>query len=178
MKWITKRALLTSNEMMQVAISKVLVGFVHKAKSEGKIGLWYTSLKNDDGLPSFRIYLQIKEGDEEAIQSEFYGFLRDNAKQIGWNGHFFDPDPVFDASYPHLSEINQACEIIIRLLRKFPQADRLTKRLFWNEAKTEFNARIMNMGSDHHADFIHFLANNLGIDDKSFLQMLLQCRLG
>ena len=124
MKWITKRVLLLSNENMYPALSHTLISFIDNARSEGKIKLWYTSLKANDGKPSFRVYFQIEEKYEKSILSEFHEYLKSNTEIIGWNGNFYDPDPSFNPDEPHLIEINQACELVLSLTKKFPQTDR------------------------------------------------------
>ena len=61
---------------MYPSLSKVLVDFIDKLKSEGKLKLWYTSLKNDDSKPSFRVYLQVEDDDEEYTQSKFQSEIK------------------------------------------------------------------------------------------------------
>ena len=122
MKWFTKRALLTSNENMYPALSKVLVDFIDKLKSEGKLKLWYTSLKNNDGTPSFRVYFQVEDDNEEYVQSKFQAFMEKNQAELGWTGQFTDPD-VPD-SIQRLQEVNKACELVLSITKQFPEPDR------------------------------------------------------
>ena len=102
MKWFTKRALLTSNDKMYPALSKVLVDFIDKLVFDGKVKLWYSSLKNNDGIPSFRVYIQIEDADEKYVQSQFKVLMKQNQSELGWTGQFADPN-VPD-SVPRLRE--------------------------------------------------------------------------
>ena len=172
MKWFTKRVLLNSKEDMFGVMPNVLVGFVDKLKSEGRVHLWYTSLKSDDCKPSFRVYLQIDENDEEYIQSELNSFLQENADQIGWTGHYFSQDPSVDPSHPHLNEINVASELVLKLVKRYPCIDRIKKQDFWNLVRTEVNNCLSSMDSAHHDIFIHFVANNLALGDNMLLKNL------
>ena len=176
MKWITKRVLLLSNENMYPAISHTLISFIDKAKSEGKIKLWYTSLKNDDGKPSFRIYFQIEDKYEKFILSEFQKYLKVYTDIIGWNGNFHDPDPIFDSDYPHLIEINQACELVLSLTKKFPQTDRRSNKFFIHELRSKLIEILPSIDFSHQIAFRHFVANNLGITDDCLYELILSHR--
>ncbi len=99
MRWFTKRAQLTSCDKMYFAISLLLVGFIDDLKSERKARLWYTSLKSNDGLPSFRAYLQIEKHYEEYVQLKFQTFMEENQAELGWTGQFIEPDPGVPDSY-------------------------------------------------------------------------------
>ena len=169
LKWFTKRATLQSNDRMPVAISSVLVGFIEKMKSEGKINRWYTSLKNDDKIPSFRVYLEIDENDEQAIKLALDRFLQRSADQIGWTGKYCEPNPEFNPSHPHLDAVILACETVLKLVTSFPKIDRIANPRFWNEVRNEINLCLREMDPTHHGEFIHFIANNLGFSDDSFL---------
>lgn len=157
---------------MPDAMSAVLVGFVDKLKSDGHVHLWYTSLKSDNGNPSVRVYLQIDEDKEALVQMQLDAFLQENADHIGWAGDYFSPDHVFDASYPHLNEINTACELVLRLVKQYPDIDRVGRQDFWCLAKTEVESCISSMDPAHHCDFIHFVANNLCLTDDRFVEKL------
>ena len=172
MKWFTKRPQLSSNDKMYPALSQVLVGFVDKLKSEGKVKLWYTSLKNDDGRPSFRVYLQVEENDEQSLQSEFQTFMETNKAELGWTGQFIQPDPEPPSTYPRLRELNKACELILKLTKHFPQLDRKNDPKFWSEIIAEVNRGIGSVAREYLPEFIHFIANNLFITDDSFLKVL------
>jgi len=172
MKWFTKRALLQSSRNMPGAMSAVLIGFVDKLKSDGHVHLWYTSLKSDDGNPSVRVYLQIDDDKEELVQAQLDTFLQENADEMGWAGDYFSPDPALNPSYPHLNEINIACELVLRLVKQYPNIDRVERQDFWRLAKAEVGNCISSMDPAHHGAFVHFIANNLCLTDDSFVEML------
>ena len=172
MKWIAKRAILSSNEKMPVAIYIILVEFIDRIKSEHKINLWYSSLKNDDGVPSFRVYFQIFENDEKTILDRFQQFLEQKAEQIGWTRRFFQPEQIVEPSYPHFQAINQACELVLEMYKKYPQPDRMSKIEFWHEIKSKMSNLMSSMDEKHHKEFIHFIANNLAICDNEFVQKI------
>jgi hypothetical protein len=156
---------------MYPALSKVLVDFIDKLESEGKLKLWYTSLKNDDGKPSFRVYLQVEDDDEGYTQSKFQAFMEKNQAELGWTGQFTDPN--VPNSIPRLREINKACELVLSITKQFPQRNRRQDILFENELKSKANRLLHSVPQEHHLEFIHFIANNLGVTDK-LLRKLLQ----
>jgi len=174
MKWFTKRVQLISNDKMYLALSKVLVDFVDKLKSDEKIIIWYTSLKNDDGHPSFRVYLQIEDHDEEFVKSEFNHFLEANNTDLGWTGQFIEPDPEQGTppSYPHLNEINMACELVLKITKAFPESNRNKNINFWINIRTELIKGLHSIAPEHHKEFIHFIANNLALSDKKLIEIL------
>ena len=172
MKWLTSRVVLNSNTDMAGAISAVLISFVGELKAQDKIKCWYSSLKNDDGIPSFRLYLEIDENDESFVKAELDEFLRKNADQIGWAGEYFNPDPVFDPLHADLAEIIQACESARKLVNAYPALARIEDRTFWSDVRAEVDRCLSSMDPDHHAAYLHFVANNLGMPDNVF------CKLG
>ena len=174
MKWFTKRAQLISDDKMYPAISKVLVGFIDELKTEGKVKLWYTSLKNNDGQPSFRVYLQIEEHDEQSVQAEFQAFMQKTQAELGWTGQFIEPDPGTPDSYPRLLEINKACELVLKFNKQFPESDRKMNHKFWTDIKAEYNSILGSVEETHRPEFRHFVANNLAMPDDSFLKVLQQ----
>lgn len=175
MKWFTKRALLKSKRNMYSAMSAVLIGFVDKLKSDGHVHLWYTSLKSDNGNPSVRVYLQIDDDKEVLVQAKLDSFLQENADQIGWAGDYFSRDPVpIKPSYPHLNEINTVCELVLKLVKEYPDSDRVNREDFWRRAKIEVESCKSSMDPIHHCEFIHFVANNLGLpEDDMFVDKLM-----
>ena len=170
MKWFTKRVLLTSNENMYPALSKVLVDFIDKLESEGKLKLWYTSLKNDDGKPSFRVYLQVEDDDEGYTQSKFQAFMEKNQAELGWTGQFTDPN--VPNSIPRLREINKACELVLSITKQFPEPDRKGNSKFQSEIKAGVIRIIDSVPHENRPEFIHFIANNLGVTDKLLIKLL------
>ena len=165
MKWFTKRPQLISNDNMYPALSKVLIDFVDKIKTEGKLKLWYTSLKNNDGKPSFRVYFQIEDKDEKYVQSEFETFMKQNQTELGWTGKFIEPDPNVPDSIQRLQEVNKACELVLSITKQFPQPNRRQDKQFVNELKSRTNQLLHSVPQEHHREFIHFIANNLAVVD-------------
>ena len=155
---------------MYPALSKVLVDFIDKLKSEGKLKLWYTSLKNDDGKPSFRVYLQVEDDDEEYAQSKFQAFMEKNQAELGWTGQLTEPN-VPDST-PRLCEINKACELVLSITKQFPQPNRRQDIQFENELKSKAKQLLHSVPQDHLAEFIHFIANNFGVTDESLVKLL------
>ena len=170
MKWFTKRVLLTSNENMYPALSKVLVDFIDKLESEGKLKLWYTSLKNDDGKPSFRVYLQVEDDDEGYTQSKFQAFMEKNQAELGWTGQFTDPN--VPNSIPRLREINKACELVLSITKQFLEPDRKENSKFQSEIKAGVIRIFDSVPQENRPEFIHFIANNLGVTDDSLIRLL------
>lgn len=170
MKWITKRALLTSNENMYPALSKVLVDFIDKPKFEGKLNLWYTSLKNNDGKPSFRVYLQVEDDEEKYVLSKLQAFMEKNQAELGWTGQFTDPN-VPD-SIQRLQEVNKACELVLSITKQFPEPDRKDNFKFQSEIKAGVIRIIDSVPQENRPEFIHFIANNLGVTDKLLIKLL------
>lgn len=178
LKWMTKRVLLKGSECMPSALPIVLVDFVDKLKSEKRIKRWYTSLKGDNGdngPPSFRIYLEINKADKFTIQEKFDTFLHNNTEQIGWNGDYFSPDPGVDSSYLYLAEIHLACELVLRVVKQYPDIDQRKIPAFWNLVTKELRSHFLSIGNEEHSfwHFIHFVANNLCLKDDDFLKMCL-----
>jgi hypothetical protein len=157
---------------MPIAIPVVLVVFIDKAKVQGKINCWYSSLKNDDGIPSFRIFLEIEDKNEETILSEFSDFLNQRKAQIGWNGKYYSQDPVVDPNHIHMHEINIACELVLKMAKKYPQLAISNDLNFWNELKYEIQVQLSFMEQSHQSEYIHFIANNLGMQDRQLLSKL------
>ena len=172
MKWFTKRALLTSNENMYPSLSKVLVDFIGKLKSKGKLKLWYTSLKNNDGKPSFRVYFQVEDDDEKYVQSEFEAFMAENKAELGWTGQFLESDLNAPGSIQRLQEVNKACELVLSITKQFPQPNRRQDIQFENELKLRVKQLLHSVPQDYLAEFIHFIANNLGVTDVSLIKLL------
>jgi hypothetical protein len=159
---------------MYPALSKVLANLIDKLKSDGTLNLWYTSLKNDDGLPSFRVYLQIQKHDEESVQSEFQTFMEENQAELGWTGQFIEPDPGIPDSLSRLGDINKACELILKFTKQFPESNRKENPAFWHAIKAEFLAVRPSVPEEHRPEFFHFLANNLAMTNAMFLERLQQ----
>lgn len=173
MKWIAKRVLLNSNADMPASIPFVLINFVDKVKSEGKIKRWYSSLKTeiDGSNPSFRLYFEIEEQNEKLILDDLKGFLENNATQIGWTGEIC-PEPIAGPSYAHFNEINLACEFVLKLAKKYPNLHRDGNPDFWNEVNKEVSSHLSTMNESHHKEYKHFLANNFDMKDKDFISKL------
>jgi len=172
MKWFTKRVLLKSKRNMYNAMPAVLIGFVDKLKSDGHVHLWYTSLKSDNGNPSVRVYLQIDDEKEVLVQTQLDAFLKEKAIQIGWAGRYHEKDPCVHLHCP-LSEINMACELVLKLVKEYPDFKRVDDKDFWRRAKTEVESCKSSMDPIHHCEFIHFVANNLGLPkDDMFVDKL------
>ena len=119
---------MTSTKNMYPALSKVLVDFIDNLKSEGKLKLWYTSLKNNDRKPSFRVCFQVEDDDEQYVQSKFQAFMAKNQTELGWTEKFIEPDPNVPDSIQRLQEINKACELVLSITNEFPRLKRRKKR--------------------------------------------------
>jgi hypothetical protein len=171
MMWLTRRAILKSNGDMAGAITAVLVGFVSKPAAQGKIKRWYSSLKSNDGIPSFRLYVEIDEDDELSIVTGLDDFLRNNAAQIGWTGEYFSPDPEFNPAHEHLNEIIQACGSVLKLVKSYPSLSRYNDASFWSKVRSEVAECLSAMDPVHWGAYIHFVANNLGMPDDVFLSL-------
>ena len=169
--WLTKRAILKSNGDMADAITAVLVGFVSELTAQDKIKRWYSSLKSNDGIPSFRLYLEIDEDDEPTIVTELDDFLRKNADRIGWTGEYFSPDPEFNPAHEDLDEIIQACGSALKLVKRHPSFSRVDDAGFWSEVRSEVAECLSPMAPVHHGAYVHFVANNLGMPDDVFLKL-------
>ena len=154
------------------ALSRFLVPFVAGLKANGRVGCWYSSVKNDDGKPSFRAYFEVAEQDEKSILSDLEEFLRRNREQMGWTGKFHSPDPEFNPCHPDLHEIIQACEITLDLAKRFRSGDRRRNEQFWQELERRVKQGLASMGSVHHCGFVHFIANNLVMSDFSLAHMI------
>ncbi len=165
MKWVCKRILLHSDNDMPSSIPLVLVGFVDKMKTQNRIGRWYSSLKNDDGIPSLRVHIEVDENDEQTVLDKLHEFLTDNAGSIGWTGRYFDTDPTVNPDYVHQDEICLACELILELAKIYPDLNRGGDVNFWKDLKKKVQIDLPSMDSSHRAEYLHFLANNLAMTD-------------
>jgi len=167
--WLTRRPILNSNDDMPAAITTVLVGFVSELVAQGEIKRWYSSLKNYDGIPSFRLYLEIDDDGKQAMVSKLDNFLRSNSDQIGWTGDYVSPDPEFNPAHVDLNEIMQACQSVLKLATMHPSVSRVCDAGFWKDVRAEIDESLSSMDPVHHGAYIHFVANNFGIPDNAFL---------
>ena len=170
MTWIAKRAVLSSGQMMPVAIYHMLINFVDDMKHKGKLLSWYTSLKNDDSVPSVRIYMKIRDADVHNVMGYLHEFLEQNRETIGWTGAFYQPDEKVKIADERLAAINKACEIVLDTYRNYPMNDRLMRKEFRAEIKSKISTVIATVNEDHQNEFLHFTANNLAMNDTQFQQ--------
>ena len=169
-----------------------LVGF---AKAKRQTAMFESSLiiepLNDDDLP-FEAGARVANSDffamfnvpflygsgwdksaddnEEYVQSKFQAFMEKNQAELGWTGQFTDPN--VPNSIPRLREINKACELVLSITKQFPEPDRKGNSKFQSEIKAGVIRIIDSVPHENRPEFIHFIANNLGVTDKLLIKLL------
>jgi hypothetical protein len=175
MKWIAKRILLQSYENMDKALIKVVIPFVKQIINENSINNWYCSRKTEQDVskPSIRVYIKIEENQESEILQKLDLIVQDNKDIIGWTGHYNQPDPSPpELSKRNLDQIQKACEIALNLMQLFPDSYRSRNLQFLKCLKEKLYEFLDSMGTNYDIEAIHFIANNLGIRDDDFKDLL------
>lgn len=173
MKWIAKRILLKSKIHMEMTLIHVIDHFVFYLIHENYITGWYCSCKfeSDGSKPSIRIYLNIVEEYENKILALLNDMLNRNKILIGWTRNYNTPDPKLpDANKTNLHMIQAGCEIALRLLKKYPDDQNRHFKTGFQVDLTNSIRSIKFMKDNREA--IHFIANNLMVNDYLIWQLL------
>lgn len=182
-KWIAKRILLKSHDYFYNALIYITDPFINEIKQNYADIDWYCSRKaeKDGSKPSIRIYLNIPEDKEKEILSKLDDILKKEKNRIGWIGLYDNPDPITpEPQKSNLSQIQNACEIALRLMVKYPCINKGNKtNAFIRELTAELKSFYKSLkGSsliqEDINEAIHFVANNLGLDDSSIYYLTIQ----
>lgn len=182
-KWIAKRIMLKSHDYFYNALIYAVDPFINEIKQKYSDIGWYCSRKTekDGSRPSIRIYLDIPEEIENEILSKLDDILKMEMDRIGWNGLYDDPDPTTPVPQKtNLSYIQNACEIALRLMIRHPCINKTDKTsAFLRELTSELKSFYKSLKGSPLIqkdidEAIHFVANNLGLDDNSIYSLAIQ----
>ena len=75
-------------------------------------------------------------------------------------------------SIQRLQEVNKACELVLSITKQFPEPDRKDNFKFQSEIKAGVIRTLNSVPQENRPEFIHFIANNLGVTDKLLIRLL------
>jgi len=152
---------------MDGALRWLVIPFIEEMKEKYNITKYYCSRKAIESPRdlSVRIYLRINESQESEILSRLEEFLEKKKNIVPWKE--IRDEPVLD-----LELIQQASELALRLIKKYPDSNRSIDPEFRVDLISGVHALVKLMQPEQAKKAVHFVANNLGFEDSSIISLV------